>query len=84
MQWSVSPCLAESAGFVVATRLVRLGYYTRSNVATGILCIAFGVGLIGLGLSEGAAVGYIFVIAGLIELAAGIYYLRKPDAPTLV
>jgi hypothetical protein len=60
---------------------VRVGYDGQSNVTTGILLLAFGVGLIGLGVSGRDTVGDIFAIAGMIELAAGVYYLGRRGAP---
>jgi hypothetical protein len=77
--------LTESLGFVIiAARLVRVGHYAPSNVANGILMVAFGVGITGSGLVEANTIGYLLAVAGVIELGAGIYYLRKPDKPALV
>jgi hypothetical protein len=80
--WDVSVLMfAESVGsLIIAARLVRLGYYAQSNVATGIFCIAVGVGVVGVGLMAGT-VGYLFVIAGVIEVGWGVYHVRKPLAP---
>jgi hypothetical protein len=77
--WAVAFMLLSVAagGVFTIAYLLQPGDRTRSNLPQGVLMLSMGVGLIGLGIISGRTVAYLLSIVGVIECAAGAFYVRK-------